>query len=230
MSGISWDGGCDRIPVSSCSPPHPGSEGAHRPGSRRFIRGTTFKPGGTIWRSRFERGSITSRAWIGPRSCCARWNGFPWRKRQRSCEPPLRGWCGAQPRAGLVRCGVLVEGAGVDGTTAIGPKSAVCSPYGSHPSSHGCRRITSSTWLPSWLKSSAGPPTYGQEHGGHPNMIKRHVCRSLTETQRARWMQLPLSARTRLGSRAILSCARHLSRTSSGARDSRSSIRSREPT
>jgi hypothetical protein len=44
----------------------------------------------------------------------------------RPRDPPLRGWCGAQPRAGLVRCGVLVERAGVDGRTAIGPETPVC--------------------------------------------------------------------------------------------------------
>jgi hemoglobin len=37
-----------------------------------------------------------------------------------------------------------------------------------------------------------GPKTYSAEHGGHANMILRHVGRALSEQQRQRWMQLLL--------------------------------------
>jgi hemoglobin len=35
-----------------------------------------------------------------------------------------------------------------------------------------------------------GPSLYSRERGGHPAMISRHLNRYLTETQRARWVQL----------------------------------------
>jgi hemoglobin len=37
-----------------------------------------------------------------------------------------------------------------------------------------------------------GPKTYSLEHGGHPEMIRHHLNRHLTETQRRRWMALLL--------------------------------------
>src|SRR5262245_60330966 len=37
-----------------------------------------------------------------------------------------------------------------------------------------------------------GPKAYSQDHGGHPNMVRRHLGRSLTDTQRKRWMTLLL--------------------------------------
>ncbi|HJZ86365.1 MAG TPA: group II truncated hemoglobin [Polyangia bacterium] len=37
-----------------------------------------------------------------------------------------------------------------------------------------------------------GPKEYSERYGGHPNMIRRHMGRSLTEEQRKRWMQLLL--------------------------------------
>jgi hemoglobin len=44
-----------------------------------------------------------------------------------------------------------------------------------------------------------GPPAYSQGHGGHPNMIRRHLGRALGEAQRARWMQLLLSCADEIG-------------------------------
>jgi hemoglobin len=44
-----------------------------------------------------------------------------------------------------------------------------------------------------------GPKTYSGEHGGHANMIHRHVGRALTEEQRTRWMQLLLACADELG-------------------------------
>ncbi len=44
-----------------------------------------------------------------------------------------------------------------------------------------------------------GPKTYSQRHGGHPNMVHRHVGRGLTEQQRARWMQLLLQCADEIG-------------------------------
>ena len=37
-----------------------------------------------------------------------------------------------------------------------------------------------------------GPKTYTDEHGGHPNMIRHHLQKSLTDAQRKRWLQLLL--------------------------------------
>jgi hypothetical protein len=54
------------------------------------------------------------------------------RGHRRRRGPPLRGWCGAQPRAGLLTLGVTAQGAGVDRNLAIGPEPPVCSPYGCH--------------------------------------------------------------------------------------------------
>jgi hemoglobin len=44
-----------------------------------------------------------------------------------------------------------------------------------------------------------GPKTYSELHGGHKNMILRHVNRALTEAQRARWMQLLLQCADEIG-------------------------------
>src|SRR5262249_42386849 len=44
-----------------------------------------------------------------------------------------------------------------------------------------------------------GPKAYSEEHGGHPNMVRRHVGRALTEEQRARWMQLLLQCADEIG-------------------------------
>lgn len=37
-----------------------------------------------------------------------------------------------------------------------------------------------------------GPPTYSEQHGGHPHMIQRHLDRHLTQEQRRRWVSLLL--------------------------------------
>jgi hemoglobin len=44
-----------------------------------------------------------------------------------------------------------------------------------------------------------GPKTYTADHGGHANMLRRHVGRALTEPQRARWMQLLLACADEVG-------------------------------
>jgi hemoglobin len=44
-----------------------------------------------------------------------------------------------------------------------------------------------------------GPKTYSERHGGHANMILRHVGRALNEQQRARWMQLLLQCADEIG-------------------------------
>lgn len=37
-----------------------------------------------------------------------------------------------------------------------------------------------------------GPKTYSERHGGHPAMIRHHLDRHLSETQRRRWIALLL--------------------------------------
>ena len=44
-----------------------------------------------------------------------------------------------------------------------------------------------------------GPKAYSSAHGGHANMVSRHVGRALTEAQRARWMQLLLQCGDEVG-------------------------------
>ena len=44
-----------------------------------------------------------------------------------------------------------------------------------------------------------GPRTYGERHGGHPNMVRHHVDRMLTEAQRRRWVELLLECADELG-------------------------------
>lgn len=44
-----------------------------------------------------------------------------------------------------------------------------------------------------------GEKTYSERHGGHPNMLRRHLGRQLTEAQRKRWMQLLLECADDLG-------------------------------
>lgn len=44
-----------------------------------------------------------------------------------------------------------------------------------------------------------GPKAYSGAHGGHPNMVRRHVGRAITEAQRQRWMQLLLACADELG-------------------------------
>jgi hemoglobin len=47
-----------------------------------------------------------------------------------------------------------------------------------------------------------GPPAYSEGLGGHPNMLRRHLGRSLSEAQRARWMQLLLECADAIGAPA----------------------------
>ena len=44
-----------------------------------------------------------------------------------------------------------------------------------------------------------GPREYSGAHGGHPNMIRRHLGRALTETQRKRWIDLLLACADEVG-------------------------------
>jgi hemoglobin len=44
-----------------------------------------------------------------------------------------------------------------------------------------------------------GPKSYSAELGGHPAMLRKHVGRALTETQRQRWMQLLLQCADEVG-------------------------------
>jgi hemoglobin len=37
-----------------------------------------------------------------------------------------------------------------------------------------------------------GPKTYSEQHGGHPEMVRHHLNRYLTESQRRRWISLLL--------------------------------------
>ena len=47
-----------------------------------------------------------------------------------------------------------------------------------------------------------GPKDYSAQHGGHANMIRHHMGRSLTDEQRKRWMQLLLECADALGAPA----------------------------
>jgi hemoglobin len=44
-----------------------------------------------------------------------------------------------------------------------------------------------------------GPPTYSEQRGGHSEMIRHHLQRSLTQAQRRRWIELLLACADELG-------------------------------
>ncbi len=44
-----------------------------------------------------------------------------------------------------------------------------------------------------------GPKVYTESHGGHPNMIRHHLGKSLNDTQRKRWIELLLECADELG-------------------------------
>lgn len=44
-----------------------------------------------------------------------------------------------------------------------------------------------------------GPAEYSAEHGGHANMIRHHLGRSLTQPQRRRWVDLLLTCGDEVG-------------------------------
>jgi hemoglobin len=44
-----------------------------------------------------------------------------------------------------------------------------------------------------------GPPGYSNERGGHPAMIRKHLGRQLTETQRRRWVTVLLDCADEVG-------------------------------
>lgn len=54
-----------------------------------------------------------------------------------------------------------------------------------------------------------GPAHYSEEHGGHPNMIRHHLQRRLTQDQRRRWIDLLLACATRSACPTIPSFAPH---------------------
>ncbi len=39
-----------------------------------------------------------------------------------------------------------------------------------------------------------GPPTYGEKHGGHAEMVRRHVGKRISDAQRKRWLELWLAS------------------------------------
>ena len=45
----------------------------------------------------------------------------------------------------------------------------------------------------------SGPEAYSAERGGHRNMIRRHIGRSITEEQRQRWVGLLLQTADKVG-------------------------------
>jgi hemoglobin len=44
-----------------------------------------------------------------------------------------------------------------------------------------------------------GPREYSAKRGGHPNMVRRHLSRGLTEEQRRRWIELLLECADEVG-------------------------------
>ena len=44
-----------------------------------------------------------------------------------------------------------------------------------------------------------GPPLYSDQHGGHPEMVRHHLGRQLSEPMRRRWINLLLDTYTDLG-------------------------------
>jgi hemoglobin len=44
-----------------------------------------------------------------------------------------------------------------------------------------------------------GPAAYSANRGGHPNMIRHHLSRSLTQPQRRRWIELLLTCGDEIG-------------------------------
>lgn len=44
-----------------------------------------------------------------------------------------------------------------------------------------------------------GPTRYSERHGGHSGMVRHHAGRTLTEAQRARWVQMLLQCADELG-------------------------------
>jgi hemoglobin len=44
-----------------------------------------------------------------------------------------------------------------------------------------------------------GPKAYSEQHGGHANMVRRHLGRALGEAQRKRWMAMLLECADEIG-------------------------------
>ena len=44
-----------------------------------------------------------------------------------------------------------------------------------------------------------GPADYSKKHGGHPGMIRKHLGKGITESQRRRWMALFIEAADDVG-------------------------------
>ncbi len=52
------------------------------------------------------------------------------------------------------------------------------------------------TWVGEVL---GGPADYTEHHGGHPEMIRHHLGREITEAQRRRWIELLVDAADHVG-------------------------------
>jgi hemoglobin len=52
------------------------------------------------------------------------------------------------------------------------------------------------TWLGEVF---GGPPDYTARHGGHPEMLRHHLDRGITERQRRRWLELLLETADEVG-------------------------------
>ncbi len=52
----------------------------------------------------------------------------------------------------------------------------------------------------SWLgEVFGGPPTYSEQRGGYPHMLRQHLGRAITEPQRRRWVNLLMDAADEVG-------------------------------
>ena len=51
-----------------------------------------------------------------------------------------------------------------------------------------------------WLgEVFSGPPTYTEERGGYPHMVREHLGKTITEPQRRRWVNLLMDAADEVG-------------------------------
>src|SRR3954453_8835850 len=82
-----------------------------------------------------------------------------------------------------------------------------------------------------WLAEVfGGPDTYSRARGGHPALVRAHGGRGITEEQRARWVALMLATGAQAlapASRRTQGSATRSARTSSGARSSLATCRTR---
>jgi hemoglobin len=74
------------------------------------------------------------------------------------------------------------------------PADAILAPIFAHMSPDHVKHVAAFV-----AEVFGGPKTYSASLGGHPNMIRRHVGRALTEAQRKRWIGLLLECADELG-------------------------------